>query len=224
MNTTRRITIALIFLLVAVALLVVVNRSNLDTQANDQGTPELTGEGGPGPLFPDAQSEQVTRIEVISSETDQRFVAELQDDGTWAILEAPEGTDTSLPVDQQRLSNGLAYVPQMAPTRLLSSVEELATYGLGDEVSYTIHLTIGDTEYTLLIGLKNISESDYYVQLEGSAGIYLIGTYNIDPLISFLEEPPYMTVTPTTEVTATPTPEATETPEATPEATATPNY
>lgn len=206
MSPTKRLVIALVFLVIAAAIFVAVNKGIIGQVGEETPVPTPRS-----PIFSVDPTAEVTRVQVKDNETGSSVVAEKKD-GKWAVLEAPEKSDTGLGVDEARISNALAIMPSLMPSRTISGIEALATYGLGDKAKYTVTMLIGDKEYTLIIGSKNPGASDYYVQLPGFSDVYLISTYSLDPVIELLSKPPY--IQPTLDPNVTPSATPTGTPEA----------
>jgi hypothetical protein len=203
MSPMKRLVVALVFLLFAVVIFILVSKVDMSTIGGGDETaiPTLAVS-----LFSASSTGEVTRIQVKDNTTGDIFAAEKKE-GIWVILEAPEDSDTGLGIDQERTTNALVMVPAIQPSRTLSGIEALATYGLGDAAQYTITLTIGDREYTLTVGSLNPGASDYYIQLEGVRDVYLVPSYNLSPVIELLSSPPYIQPTPDPNVTPSATPE-----------------
>lgn len=231
MAPTKRLIVAAVFLALAAALFLIVKFVLPGGEAEESTTAEV-----PDQLFPEAVDKQVVSVQVTNNETGEVFSAQLEDD-VWTITQAREGADTGLGVNQGSITNQTYFLPLLRPTRVLDQIESLAPFGL-DSAQYTVQFTLDDgSQYTLDIGAKNPDGSSYYVKLPGDPNVYLIAVYNLETLLGFVEEPPYVqptpdmtatwlseVVTPTPEATATPTlsPTATPTEEVTPEVTATP--
>jgi hypothetical protein len=231
MAPTKRLIVAAVFLILAAALILIVKYVPLRGEAEETATADVLDQ-----LFPEAVNKQVVSVQVTDNETGEVFSAQLEDD-VWTITQAKEGTDTGLGVNQGSITNQTYFLPLLRPTRVLDQIESLAPFGL-DSAQYTVQFTLDDgSQYSFDVGVKNPDGSSYYVRLPGDPNVYLIAVYNLETLLGFVEEPPYIqptpdmtatwlseVVTPTPEPTATPTraPTATPTEEATPEATATP--
>lgn len=201
MTPTKRLTIALVFVAIAAVIFVVVKNVDFTGGGEETGTPTSIA-----PLFPDAQSGDLTKLQVKENATGKVVAVEKQGDGTWTILKAPAGSDTGLGVDQERITNAISLLPTAQPSRILTEIEELTIYGLGDATKYTIDLTIGGKNYTLSVGSKNPGDLDYYVQKPDSPDLYLISTFYLDPIIELLTTPPYIQPTPNPNVTPSVTP------------------
>lgn len=176
---------------IAIAAFLVVQFVELGGKEEDEEAEALPEQ--PEVLFPAAVVDVVESLYVTSNETGEVFSAALQDDASWTILEAVEGSDTGLGVDEERLLRAVYSLPTLTPTRVLSDIEVLATYGLINP-AYTIRFTTsGGGEYTLDVGSPNPGETAYYVRLPGdSSTVYLISKFSLDPIIEFVEQPPYL--------------------------------
>jgi len=231
MAPTKRLIVAAVFLILTAALILIVKYVPLGGQAEESAT-----ESVPPLLFPDAADKKVVSIQVTDHETGGVFSAQLEDD-VWTITQAKEGSDTGLGVNEGTIINQTYFLPLLRPSRVLDQIESLAPFGL-DTAQYTVQFTLDDgSQYSFEVGSKNPDGSSYYVRLPGDPNVYLIGVYNLETLLGFVDEPPYVqptpdltatwlaeVVTPAPEPTATPTPAPTATPteEAAPEVSATP--
>ena len=83
----------------------------------------------------------------------------------------------------------------------MNDVERLSDFGLED-VLYTVRFetNIGSS-HTLYIGSKNPGGDAYYVQIPNDSQIYLISSFNLEDLLTFPENPPYIQPTPDPEAT-----------------------
>jgi hypothetical protein len=156
------------------------------------------------PLFPD-EFGNVTAVQVTDNQTGQTFRANRPEGGSWEIVEAVEGSDAGLGVDEAQLSMPLYSLPGLTPTRVLNDVERLSDFGLED-VFYTISFetNIG-TSHTFYVGSKNPGGDAYYVQLPNDSQVYLVSSYALEPLLGFVENPPYIQPTPDPNATETDT-------------------
>jgi hypothetical protein len=200
MSPTRRLWIALGFGVVAIALFVLVRQGAVGGDEEPTPTQQPT-------FFDNVTSADITKIVVINTTNRKSLVTQIQKDGTWGILKAPQGADTGLGIDQTRITTAMSSIPFIVPSRSLSDIEALGTYGLDADGAFEIELTIRGQAYTLIIGDKNANESDYYVRrLDKPGVVYLIPTYNLDPLIEFIGSPPFIQPTATPGPSPTPTP------------------
>ncbi len=207
MNRNQRLTATLIIGLIAVALvLVVILALNRDEEVDGGEGAETTDEA-PGQLFPEAGfDESVTRVRVVDNESGVAITALLDPETlTWSIDGAPEGSDTGLGVDGDRIMQAVFSLPTLTPSRVLTEIESLGTYGL-EEAAYRIEFTTtAGRSYTLDIGAANPGGAAYYVRIPDSPDVYLIPVYNLDPVLGWLETPPFLQPTP--DPNATPTAE-----------------
>jgi hypothetical protein len=194
--TTRSRLIAMgVFLVLATALIAIL--LTVDFTGGADAT--LEPADLPGELFPEAALGVVTGVEVTDHETGQTFAARIGDDGLWQIDALPEGSAPDLPADGDTLTIALIALPGLRPSRVLSSVEALAPFGL-DEAHYTVRFqdSTGGT-YTFYVGAKSPTSSGYYVRLteETAAGeVYLVSTYDLDPVLDLAANPPLIQPTP----------------------------
>ncbi len=204
MNINKRFMAGLVFLVLATAL-ILLTRSDLlsDLFGKDEAGDDLSSE----PLdllFPEVGSgELVTSLVVTNKETGETLFAESQE-GQWAILKAPEGSDTGLGVDEMRLFNATIGLPAMTPTRVLDNVETLTIFKLDEPLFEITFRTTGGGEYMLQVGDTNPGGGSYYVKLPSQGDIvYLVSVYSLSPTLELLENPPYIQPTPNPDATPT---------------------
>lgn len=152
------------------------------------------------PLFPDELG-NVTAVEVIDNQTGESFQARRTEGETWDIVEAKEGSDTGLGIDEYNLVSPLYSLPGLMPIRVLDDVERLSDFGLED-VHYTVNFeTTSGASHTFYVGSLNPGGTAYYVQLPNDSQVYLVSNYNLEPLVGFVDFPPYIRPTPDPEAT-----------------------
>jgi hypothetical protein len=118
--------------------------------------------------------------------------------------EAEISPDEMVP-DPMRILSAAGQLASITPTRTLSQVEALSTYGLGSSPHYTIEFSTNmGNDYTLYVGEQNPAGTSYYVQLPDEPEVYLVSSYTLSPLLEFLTDPPLTAPTPTPTATATP--------------------
>lgn len=204
-NNRSRLIVSAVFLVITaglIALVVFGDLGGVDDEAAEAAVTET-----PEPLFPGAAGEPVVAFRVEDNETGQAFAASTEDGETWAIDEAPEGTDTALGADQTRILAAIAGLPTMQPIRVLSGVEAMASYGLESApITLTFRLTNGD-EHTITIGEKSPTGSGYYVSTtpnsSAATDVLLIPAATLDQVVAFLTLPPVLVPTPEADFTAT---------------------
>jgi hypothetical protein len=183
-----------VFALLTAALVLVITQVDLGGEAEDDATPtpDLA-------LFPGAESQVVIAIQVTNHETGQSLSASTEDGLTWAIDQAPEDADLSLPVDSIRISQAVIAIPGLTASRVLSAVEALAPYGLED-ARYTVQARLsGGDEQTLYVGSANPTNSGYYVRVdEGTVvgEVYIVSTFSLDSVLDLVDNPPLVAPTP----------------------------
>lgn len=190
----RLITIGVLAVL-AIGLILVIRLVDFD---KEEETAEEIEQ--PEPLFPDELG-NVVSVEVIDNQTGQTFQASRKEGESWEIIEAVEGSDTGLGIDEYRLLTPLYMLPSLSPTRVLDDVERLSDFGLED-IQYKINFeTNVGTAHTLYVGSKNPGGDAYYVQLPDDTQVYLISSNILEGLLGFVENPPYIQPTPDPEAT-----------------------
>ena len=213
MKPSNQLIVALVLIIIAAVGLGLVNREVIKPSSTPTPTERATFLG-------DALAVDITQISIVDNSNNATFAAKLEDDGTWSITKADRKKDTGLGVDQMRLSNAIAVLPSMIPSAAFSA-DDLSAFGL-DKPAYTLTLTISGKDLVIQIGSLNPDETDFYVLRSDSKEISLLGSYNLNPLIGFITEPPYIQPTPDPNATPSLTPEPSATPTATREATSTP--
>lgn len=204
MNTRSRLIAIVVFLLLTVGLVALLLLADLG------GVDEEIAETvvAPGQLFPDTEGQAVISFRVVDNRTGEAFAASTDDGETWTVDEAPEGADTAPGVDNMRIFAAVSPLPTIQPTRVLSEIEALAPYGLEDaRYPLTFRLTNGH-EHTLYVGERAPASAAYYARLTDALGpageVYLIPAGALDPVLSFVEQPPVLIPTPEVEATGTP--------------------
>jgi hypothetical protein len=196
MKQDKRLIAIGVMAVLAIALILVIRL--VDFGKKDEETAAETEQIEP--LFP-GELGNVTAVEVINNQTGQTFQASRAEGESWEIVEAAEGTDTGLGIDEYRLSSPLYSLPGLTPKRVLNDVERLSDFGLED-VLYTVKFeTNTGGSHTLYVGSKNPGGTDYYVQLPNDTQVYLISSYNLEDLLTFPENPPYIQPTPDPDAT-----------------------
>jgi hypothetical protein len=110
----------------------------------------------------------------------------------WFVLEAPEGSDTGLGVDNDLIAGSVASLPTITPTRTLTDVETLIGFGL-ESPAYRVEFTTtsGDV-YSFTVGSLNPGGTAYYLQVGQNPAVHLVSSFNLDTLLNFPTEPPYI--------------------------------
>ena len=213
MKPSNQLIVALVLIVIAAVGLGLVNREVIKPATTPTPTERAK-------LLGDSLAVDITQISIVDNSNNATFAATIQDDGSWAITKADRKKDTGLGVDQLRLSNAISVLPGMIPAAAFSA-DDLSAFGL-DKPAYTLTLTVGGKEVVIQIGSLNPDETNFYVLSSGSTEVTLVGSYNLNPLIGFITDPPYVQPTPDPNATPSLTPEPSVTPTATRESTATP--
>ncbi len=133
---------------------------------------------------------------------------------------------TEKAADKYAVDSALTTLTNLRASRVLTSVTDLAPFGILT-ATLEVRLVMNDgTAYALTIGNKTPNGFDYYAIYTGdSSRVFIIDTAPVDTAKGWLDKPPYEptptpTATPTPPVTptlaATPTPAAAATPTPTP--------
>jgi len=207
-NTRNRLIAGGVFVVILIALILVVRFVDF---SGGEGEPTPVGPEPPGPLFADAQLEQVTSFTVVDNTSGDRLAVHalepeaaptptpevedlfaVPDSGLhWQIDEAPVDSTTGI-VDDVQINSAVFSLPAIVPNRWLEDVNP-ADYGIADDKGYTLTFgTTGGFDYTLYVGDQAATSPAYYVAVEGLPGVYLVPSYALDPVLGFLTEPPYM--------------------------------
>ena len=213
MKPSNQLIVALVLIIIAAVGLGLVNREVIKPSSTPTPTERAKFLG-------DVLAVDITQMSIVDNSNNATFAAKLEDDGTWAFTKADKKKDTGLGIDQMRLSNAIAVLPGMIPSAAFSA-DDLSAFGL-DKPAYTLTLTISGKDLVIQIGSLNPDETDFYVLRSDSKEISLVGSYNLNPLIGFITDPPYTQPTPDPNATPSLTPEPSATPTATREASATP--
>ena len=201
MERDKRLTSTLVIGVIAVALVaafLIVSNKDAGGGATGDTTPT------PDALFPQESVTTVTHFRVTDQSSGDVLEATLSADGSeWVINDAPEGSDTGLGVDYATISQAVTSLTTLRPTRTLSEIESMATYGL-DQAAYTIEFnTSGGGSHTLEIGDQDPGGASYYITADGSPNVNLVSSFSIDPTLNLVKTPPYI------QPTATPGPSPT---------------
>jgi hypothetical protein len=215
-NLQRRLTVVGVILLLFVGVVLVLKFVDLGGGADEESTTDLADM--PDPLFPDDVFSTVTFVRLVDNQTGEVFQATGSEDDSlaWTIDEMPELTPTptseateegaeeetggeaeELVPDSTRILSAVGQLASITPTRTLSQVEALSTYGLGDDPHYTIEFTTNaGNDYTLYVGEQNPAGTSYYVGLPGQPEVHLVSAFSLSPLLEFLTDPPLTVPTP----------------------------
>jgi hypothetical protein len=126
--------------------------------------------------------------------------------GSWTIVEPVQE-----PADLFSVSGVADSLQKLVATYTLSETTDFAQYGLTNPMTVTLEFSgTAVSERTLLVGEPLTDLSGYYVRTPDSDRVYVIGNTIVEPLRSWLIDPPVM------PPTATPAPPLTIVPPATP--------
>lgn len=167
-------------------------------------TPEQLGTPTPRPspsVFKFAASD-IKTIQVSDLQS-PRQVRATRTDTSWQV-EAP----TNKPGDTFALSSTAMQFAGLFASRVITTVTDLAPFGLVTP-TLEVRLTLSDTtQYALTIGNKTPDGSNYYAMYTGGKEIFVVNASAFTSVLGWLDNPPYE---PTPTPTFTPTPLATPT-------------
>jgi hypothetical protein len=213
-NLQRRLIVVGVILLLFVGVVLVLRFVDLGGGEDEGSTADLADM--PEPLFPDEVFSTVTFVRLVDNQTGAVFQAtgSADDAMAWTIDEMPELTPTPTPEataegeetggeavelvpDPTRILSAAGQLASITPTRTLSQVEALSTYGLGADPHYTIEFTTNaGNDYTLYVGEQNPAGTSYYVGLPDQPEVHLVSAFSLSSLLGFLTAPPLTVPTP----------------------------
>lgn len=206
MKPLTRLNIGMIFGLLVVAVFLLMRSGWLNTSSVN-----LTPSPTTRPPFMSSFGPDISQIQVVNVATNDRFVAKRGPDTKWQILQAKAGVETKYGVDDTKIENAVTVLASITANNTFNQIEALAQYGLDKPVSQIIVTDkTGDT--TITVGGENPDKSSYYVKKSGTNDVYLISTFNLQALLDFLTDPPYLTATPVPGTIVAATPSETATP------------
>ena len=226
MNLDKRITGAIVLLVLATAVILIAvfaldGGDDVGSTAPDDPfaiqPADDTGIETPEALFPDAGFAIVATFSVMDTETGEVLTATVNDDMlSWTIDAAPESADMTLTADDARLGSAAFALPTLQPSRTFEDAGDLEQFGLEDPTHTITFILDNGNEHTILVGREAPASSSYYVQVEGDEdAVHLISSFTLDPVLNMITEPPFLVPTPTPEGTPS---EGTEEPEEDPDA------
>jgi hypothetical protein len=207
--------------IIMAAVLIVLAGLAYFSSSNNASAP--TGAPTPVPShFIWQDSNSVKAIDVVSS-TEKVSIAKDSTSGDWMISQP-----VARPADVFQVGNEADALQNLQAQFMLTGTTDLGQYGLTSpplQVTVTFSDT-GGSQRVLLVGAPTTDGSAYYVKTPDSDTVYVVTNTTIEPLRSWLTNPPVQqptaTPVPITPVTDTPTPTATSTSVPGAEGTATP--
>lgn len=164
-----------------------------------------------GPLWGGVTGDQVLSVRV-TDRVGNRSVAfgRASAEASWAVTE-PEAR----PADQLAVANNVATLTTLQFRNAITGTTDLSAFGvLSPTHSLELSLMDGRT-VRLAVGDKTVTGTDYYVQRDSDAQVLIVNSFSLDPVLGWLDNPPYLSPT------ATPEPVGTSAPGTSPPATAT---
>lgn len=196
-------------LIMAAALIVLVALAFFLTSKNASAPT-----GSPTPttakfIWQDANAVQA--IDVVSG-TQKVGIAKDSASGNWSIIEP-----VSRPADLFQVGNEADALQNLQAQFDLTGTTDLEQYGLTNPLMQ-VTVTFSDTgasKRVLLVGSATTDGSGYYVKTPDNSSVFVLTNTTVEPLRSWLTNPPVQqptaTPVPITPVTDTPTPTATAT-------------
>jgi len=189
-----------VFIVVLVGFLLLQN-----VEIDSTETPEPTSTPAPALRSFDDQDLKAIVLEKSGSQT---IKLEKIDTLEWIITTHPDGQVTAGNVEEI-----LSYLSNLELISILSSTPSLEEIGLDEPVN-TLRFEYEDgTSYTITIGMVTTLNDGYYAQVDDYEMAVVLPLYNIDLVISLMNNatlPPTPTptveATESTEITTTPTP------------------
>jgi len=189
-----------VFIIVLVGFLLLQN-----VEIDSTETPEPTSTPAPALRSFDDQDLKAIVLEKSGSQT---IKLEKIDTLEWIITTHPDGQVTAGNVEEI-----LSYLSNLELISILSSTPSLEEIGLDEPVN-TLRFEYEDgTSYTITIGMVTTLNDGYYAQVDDYEMAVVLPLYNIDLVISLMNNatlPPTPTptveATESTEITTTPTP------------------
>jgi hypothetical protein len=155
-----------------------------------------------GPLWSGVTGDQVLSVRV-TDRVASRSVAfsRASAEASWSVTE-PEAQ----PADQLAAANNVATLVSLQFRNLITNTTDLSAFGV---LSPTHMLEIGLVDgrtLKLVVGDKTVTGTDYYVQREGETSVLVVNSFSLDPVLGWVNNPPYLPPTSTPEPVETPAP------------------
>jgi hypothetical protein len=196
-------------IIMAVALIVLVALAFFLTSKNASAPTGSTTPTTAKIIWQDTNA--VKAIDVVSG-TQKVGIAKDSTSGNWSITEP-----VSRPADPFQVGNEADALQNLEAQFELTGTTDLDQYGLTSpplQVTVTFSDT-GSSKRVLLVGSATTDGSGYYVKTPDNSSVFVLTNTTVEPLRSWLSNPPVQqptaTPVPITPVTDTPTPTATAT-------------
>lgn len=196
-NTTL-ILVGVFAVLLAYIFLVQQPAENAQTEATPTAAPVLSG-----PVWGGLTADRILGIEV-EDRAQARTVAFGRSEAAaaWTVT-APQAQ----PADQLVAATNAATLANLQYRATVTTTTELSAFGVLSP-TYVIRVTVVDGPALVLnVGDRTVTGTDYYVALEGAANAQIVNGFSLDPILGWLDAPPYLPPTATPEPVGTPVPE-----------------
>ncbi len=71
-------------------------------------------------------------------------------------------------------------------------MEDFGEFNLADDEALLITLSDPESNHSLRVGGMNVDASDYFTVVPGEHDVMLLPVYQMEPLVTFVETPPYL--------------------------------
>jgi hypothetical protein len=158
----------------------------------------------------EVEADQIVGIRVEYLTTGETVELQLQDDGTWTVLQPEEASITP-----ERAQQAVDWLAAPRPRTTLPDPGDLLNFGLAEPVDrVTITLRDGST-HVFEVGAETPTGTTQYVRLSGQTEVLVVSKYSLDAVLGLLADvvpTPTPTATATAEGATATAPAPTETP------------
>lgn len=109
------------------------------------------------------------------------------------------------PADQISAATNAGTLTNLTYNTTLTPTQELSAFGVLSP-TYVIDVKTADgSALKVNIGDKTPTGDAYYVAVDGAATVMIVSSFSLDPILGWVQSPPYLqpTATPTAEITST---------------------
>lgn len=125
----------------------------------------------------EAEKEEAEKITVAALNTEDISEFSYQYEGTTIIFVKEEDVwyykeDKSIPITQTMIETMLSNMEKIVAEQKIADPEDISQYGL-EEPSNVIELQVGESTFTVTIGMQNEFTSQYYMMVSDDDNVYL---------------------------------------------------
>ncbi len=199
---SRNTTLILLGVFALLLLYVLATQNAAPAAATATPTPAPTS-ATTGPVWTGVTGDQVLSVRVTDRAVNRSVAFDRASaEASWSVTE-PEAR----PADQLAAANNVATLVNLQFRNLITGTSDLSAFGvLSPTHTLEIGLTDGRT-LKLVVGDKTVTGTDYYVMREGDAAVLVVNGFSLEPVLGWLDNPPYLPPTATPEPTTAPAPE-----------------